>query len=220
MHINNFMSPSRLANRTFAIVAAVGVGLKVAGGIGKMIKGGADKRKAMKANAAAKEQMEKDKEKYMNMDTSNPYMNMENTMEDLTVNKQASDFAAEQNQVGMANTMSNMNKAAGGSGVAALAQAMANSGQIANQKASISIAQQEKNNQASERSEASKIQGLEREGEIQSRNMKQSLASTALELSSGEVMQSSADISNAQAKQEAGIDSIGSAVGSYASGLS
>tara|TARA_R110000737_G_scaffold343976_1_gene370594 strand:- start:1105 stop:1725 length:621 start_codon:yes stop_codon:yes gene_type:complete len=205
---------------SFAIVAAVGVGLKVAGGIGKMIKGGADKRKAMKANESAKAQMEKDKEKYMNMDTSNPYLNMENTMEDLTVNTQAADMANEQNQVGMANTLSNMNKAAGGSGVAALAQAMANSGQIANQKASVSIAQQEKGNQASERSEASRIQGLEREGEIQSRNMKQSLAATALELSSGEVTQSANDISTAQASKEAGIDAIGSAVGSYASGVS
>ena len=205
---------------SFAIVAAVGVGLKVAGGIGKMIKGGADKRIAMKANESAKAQMEKDKEKYMNMDTSNPYLNMENTMEDLTVNTQAADMANEQNQVGMANTLSNMNKAAGGSGVAALAQAMANSGQIANQKASVSIAQQEKGNQASERSEASRIQGLEREGEIQSRNMKQSLAATALELSSGEVTQSANDISTAQASKEAGIDAIGSAVGSYASGVS
>jgi len=205
---------------SFAIVAAVGVGLKVAGGIGKMIKGGADKRKAMKANESAKAQMEKDKEKYMNMDTSNPYLNMENTMEDLTVNTQAADMANEQNQVGMANTLSNMNKAAGGSGIAALAQAMANSGQIANQKASVSIAQQEKGNQASERSEASRIQGLEREGEIQSRNMKQSLAATALELSSGEVTQSANDISTAQASKEAGMDAIGSAVGSYASGVS
>jgi len=205
---------------SFAIVAAVGVGLKVAGGIGKMLKGSADKRKAMKANESAKAQMEKDKEKYMNMDTSNPYLNMENTMEDLTVNTQAADMANEHNRVGMANTLSNMHKAVGGSGVAALAQAMANSGQIANQKASVSIAQQEKGNQASERSEASRIQGLEREGEIQSRNMKQSLAATALELSSGEVTQSANDISTAQASKEAGMDAIGSAVGSYASGVS
>ena len=39
------------------------------------------------------------------------------------------DFQAEQNQIGMAHTLSNMNNAAGGSGIAALAQAMANQGQ-------------------------------------------------------------------------------------------
>ena len=130
--------------------AVVSAGL----GVARMIKGGADKRKAKIANEAAKKKMEAEKEKYMNMDTSNPYLNMENTMEDLTVNTQAADFAAEQNQVGMANTLSNMNQAAGGSGIAALAQAMANQGQIANQKASISIAQQEKANQTAERAEA------------------------------------------------------------------
>jgi len=188
-------------------------------GIAKAIKGGADKRKAKKANQAAKVQMEKDREAYMNMDTSNPYLNMENTMEDLTVNTQAADFQAEQNQAGMANTLSNMNKAAGGSGIAALAQAMANQGQIANQKASISIAEQENNNQKAERKEASRIQGLEREGEIQSRNLKQTLAGKALEFSAGDVGQSQSDINAAQANVDAGINQVGSAVGTFAGGI-
>ena len=37
---------------------------------------------------------------YMNQDLSNPYANMENTMEDLTVNTQAADFAAQQQAAG------------------------------------------------------------------------------------------------------------------------
>ena len=196
-------------------VAVVGLGM----GIAKMIKGGKDKREAQKRNAAAKKQMEADKEKYMNMDTSNPYMNMENTMEDLTMNTQAADFAAGQTQVAMADTMSSMNQAAGGSGVAALAQAMANQGQIANQKASISIAQQEKANQSAERAEASKIQGLEREGEIQSRNLKQKLASTALELSAGDVAGTAGEIGQANAAIESGMNTIGSTVGTIAGGI-
>ena len=204
---------------SFAIVVGVAAGVKAVSGIASAIKGGADKRAAKEANKKAKAQMEKDREAYMNMDTSNPYSNMENTMEDLTVNTQAADFQAEQNQIGMANTLSNMNKAAGGSGIAALAQAMANQGQIANQKASISIAEQEKNNQAAERKEASRIQGLEREGEIQSRNLKQTLAGKALEFSAGDVAQSAADISAAQDKISSGIDSAASAVGSFAGGI-
>ena len=158
-------------------VAVVGIGM----GVAKMIKGSNKKKKAKKANAAAKEAMEKDKEKYMNQDTSNPYLNMENTMEDLTVNTQAADFAAQQNETAMADTMSGMNQAAGGSGVAALAQAMANQSQIANQKASISIAEQEKGNQELERKEAGKIQNLEREGEIQSRNLKAKCTSSRVQ---------------------------------------
>ena len=204
---------------SFALVTGIGLAVSAGLGVAKAISGGADKRRAKKANEAAKIKMEADKEKYMNMDTSNPYMNMENTMEDLTVNTQAADFAAEQSQASTANVLNNMNQAAGGSGIAALAQAMANQGQIGAQKASISIAQQEKQNQSAERAEASRIQGLEREGEIQSRNMKQSLAGTALSLSAGEVTQSALDIANAQASKEAGMNAIGSAVGTFAGGI-
>ncbi len=188
-------------------------------GVAKAIKGGADKRAAKKANAAAKVEMDKSMEKYMNMDTSNPYLNMENTMEDLTVNTQAADMANEQNQVGMANTLNNMNQAAGGSGIAALAQAMANQSQIANQKASASIAQQEKANQQAERAEAGKIQGLEREGEIQSRNLQQKMAAAQVKYAGVQVGATAADINEAQADMESGINQVGSSVGTYAGGI-
>jgi hypothetical protein len=188
-------------------------------GVAKAIKGGSDKKKAKAANDVAKKKMEADKEKYMQLDTSNPYMNMENTMEDLTINTQAADFAAEQSQVSTANVLNNMNQAAGGSGIAALAQAMANQGQIGAQKASASIAQQEKANQDAERKEAGNIQNLEREGEIQSRNLKKDLAATALGLSSADVQQTSSDIIAANEKIDEGISGVGSAVGSFAGGI-
>jgi len=199
------------------LIAAAAVSAGV--GVAKAIKGGSDKRKAKKANDAAKEQMDADKEKYMQLDTSNPYLNMENTMEDLTVNTQAADFAAEQSQASTANVLNNMNQAAGGSGIAALAQAMANQGQIGAQKASISIAEQEKSNQDAERKEASSIQGLERQGEIQSRNMKKSLASTALGMSSADVQQTGSDIATADAQMMQGISDVGGAVGTFAGGI-
>ena len=182
-------------------VAVVSAGV----GIAKMIKGSSEKRKAKKANEQAKKDMEASLEKYKQMDTSNPYLNMENTMEDLTVNTQAADFAAEQNQIGMADTLSNMNQAAGGSGVAALAQAMANQSQIANQKA--------------ERKEAGNIQKLEREGEIQSRNLKQKIAGMELKLASGDVAGTAADIDKAQGQIDAGLSTVGSAAGTYAGGI-
>jgi len=202
---------------SFLLAAAAVVTAGV--GVAKAIKGGSDKRKAKKANDAAKKQMDADKEKYMQLDTSNPYLNMENTMEDLTVNTQAADFAAEQSQASTANVLNNMNQAAGGSGIAALAQAMANQGQIGAQKASISIAEQEKSNQDAERKEAGNIQGLERQGEIQSRNMKKSLASTALGMSSADVQQTGADIATADKEMMQGISDVGGAVGTYAGGI-
>ena len=199
----------------FTTMALISGGLQVA----KAIKGGADKRKAKKANEAAKVEMDKALDKYRNMDTSNPYLNMENTMEDLTVNTQAADMAAEQNQVGMANTLNNMNQAAGGSGIAALAQAMANQSQIANQKASASIATQEKQNQAAERKEAGRIQDMEREGEIQSRNLKQKIAGMELKLASGDVQGTQAQMDAADAKISEGIEGAFTAAGNYMGGI-
>jgi len=73
---------------------------------------------------------------------------MENAFEDLTVNTQQAEFEAQQNAQNQANIMSSMAGAAGGSGIAALAQSMANAGAMQAQKASASIGAQESANQA------------------------------------------------------------------------
>ena len=73
---------------------------------------------------------------------------MENAFEDLTVNTQQAEFEAQQNQQMQANIMSQMSGAAGGSGIAALAQSMANQGALQAQKASASIGAQESANMA------------------------------------------------------------------------
>ena len=202
---------------SFALVAVAAVSAGIA--VAKAVKGASDKKKAKKKNKKAKKKMEAEKEKYMNLDTSNPYLNMENTMEDLTVNTQAAEFAAEQSQASTANVLNNMNQAAGGSGVAALAQALANQGQIGAQKASISIAQQEKANQDAERKQAGVLQNLEREGEIQSRNLKKDMAATALGMASADVQQTAGDIKAADQQMMEGVDDVGSAVGTYAGGI-
>ena len=72
---------------------------------------------------------------------------MENAFEDLTVNTQQAEFEAQQNQQMQSNIMSQMSGAAGGSGIAALAQSMANQGALQAQKASASIGAQEASNQ-------------------------------------------------------------------------
>ena len=58
----------------------------------------------------------------------NQYKGMENVYEDVQVNLQAADYAKEQSQQNMANIMSNMQASAGSSGVAGLAQVLANQG--------------------------------------------------------------------------------------------
>jgi len=111
------------------------------------------------------------KDKYMGLETSNlygdvsnPYANMQNTMEDLTVNQQQSQFEAQQNQQNQANIMGSMKGAAGGSGVAGLAQAMANQGSQQAARASASIGQQESQNQKAQADQAGQLQKLDRQG--------------------------------------------------------
>jgi len=198
---------------------AVAAGVGIAAGAANAISGWKKKKAAKAANAQARQEMEAAKEKYMNLDTSNPYLNMENTMEDLTVNQQAADFAATKSAQSEANILNNMNKAAGGSGVAALAQALANQQQIGAQKASTSIAEQEAMNQKAERGQASKIQSLEREGEIQSRNLKQKQAGVALDMASMDVSNTAGQMMAADQQMAAGITSMGTSVGNLASGL-
>ena len=96
----------------------------------------------------AKEQkaiLEKQKEEYKKMEIVNPYE--ENVFEDLTVNQQQAQFEAQQGAQQRADILGGLRGAAGGSGVAGLAQAMANQGQLQTQRMSASIGQQEAMNQ-------------------------------------------------------------------------
>ena len=127
--------------------------------------------KRAKAEAEAQGEYDKMRDKFMNLETSNlygdvsnPYANMENTMEDLTVNQQQAQFEAQQNQQTQANVMGQMRGAAGGSGVAGLAQAMANQGATQAQRASASIGQQESANQMRAAQQAGQLQTMSRQG--------------------------------------------------------
>lgn len=145
----------------------------IAGGI---IGSGARKREQRRAQ----QDFNARKDQYENLDTSNVYQNMENTMEDLTVNQQAANFQAQQQQQGLANTMASMSGAAGGSGIAALAQAMANQQSQNLQSASADIGRQESQNQMVAAQEAGRLQLYEAKGELISRDAEQEKTETLL----------------------------------------
>ena len=214
IHINNIMSPSRLAQRSWGMVAVAAISAGVEGV--KAINANKRRRQAMKDNEKAKIKMEKDKAKYLNMPVKNPYLDKENVYEDLTVNTQAADFAAEQNQQGLANTLSNMNQAAGGSGIAALAQALAGQNAIANQKASISIAEQERQNQLKERAQTDALDTLERKGEQYVEETQRSMAAQALGYSMADVAGTNAEIQQATADTNQAITNMGTNIASGA----
>jgi len=87
------------------------------------------------------EELEKQKEILKSMRFKNPYQ--ENVYEDLTINQQQAQFEAQQGAQQRANIMDTMRGAAGGSGIAGLAQMLANQGQLSTQRAAASIGQQE-----------------------------------------------------------------------------
>jgi hypothetical protein len=95
----------------------------------------------------------------------NPYESLENAYEDQTVNLKQAEFEKEQSQQAMANIMTSMQGAAGGSGVAGLAQVLANQGVKQAQQASVSIGAQEQANQQKAVAESARLSQLKVEGE-------------------------------------------------------
>lgn len=140
--------------------------------------------KARKAEQQeANRQLAKRKADFEGTDLSNPYANMENAYEDLTINQQQAQFEAQQGQQQRANIMQNMAGAAGSSGVAGLAQAMANQGQLATQRASASIGQQEASNQRAAAQGQMALQGKERYGKMLEQDRRLDMNETLLGMS-------------------------------------
>ena len=211
------------------IPLAIGAAFGIGSGIAQAIGSGKQQRRAEREAERARAEMNRQKAAFAGLDTSNPFMNMENTMEDLTINQQQAQFEAQQGQQQRANIMNQMRGAAGGSGIAALAQQMAQSGQLASQQASASIGQQEAANQMAaarqagqlqelEAGEASRLQGLEREGEIQSRDWERDKVSTLLGMSQGETAAARETAAMHEAAKWQGIGQIGSSITSAFTG--
>lgn len=181
--------------------------LALAGGsantIGSLIGGGARRREQRQAQAQLRQRMDA----YENMEFQNPYANLENTMEDLTVNQQQAQFLAQQQQQGLANTMGALQGAAGGSGIAALAQAMANQQAQNLQAASASIGQQESRNEMASAQMAGRMQMLEAQGESRVQDLEIGRTQTLLGMSQQRLAAAN------QARQQATNQLIGGIAG-------
>jgi len=151
----------------------------LAGIAGGIIGSGARKREQREAQ----KEFNRNKSRMEGADTSNLYKNQENVYEDLTVNTQQADFVNQQQQAGMANTMNKLQGAAGGSGIAALAQSMAGQQSQNAQAASVSIGNQEASNQSAERQMAGQLQSNEIQGDYMSRAAEKDKTDTMLGMS-------------------------------------
>jgi len=158
------------------------------------------------------------------MKFENVYKNMENVYEDLTVNQQQAQFQAQQGAQQRTNIMQNLRGAAGSSGIAGLAQTMANQGQLQTQRISASIGMQESRNQLAAARGAGAIQAAERGGDQWVQEAEMSRQASLLGMQFGATSGANIASANAQANQmnaqmaqnDAWASGIGSVAGAVA----
>ncbi len=166
---------------------AVSAGFQVVGGIVNYFDAKKDKKQLHEKLKKSKARLDASKEAFKNLDTSNPYLNMQNVYEDMTVNQQEAEFTRQQQFQNQANILQQLRGAAGTSGIAGLAQALANQGALDAQKAAVSIGKQEASIQEKKLGEESKLQGLEREGDLISRQAEASKLGSLMAMDAQEV---------------------------------
>jgi len=145
---------------------------------------------------------------YENFEFTNPFAGMENTMEDLQVNTAAADFQAEQGRQQRANLLSGLRGAAGGSGIAGLAQALANQGTLQSRQISVDLAKQQSMNQKLAAQQGMQLQQLERQGDAAVQQALASRESTLLGMEMGEMAGARAGVQSAYGNQMAGLGAI------------
>ena len=134
--------------------------------------------------AVQRKLLEKQKTKYREFEFKNPYAGVrnafgdlkrdfefENVYEDMSVDMRAADFQAQQGMQQRANILQGLRGAAGGSGVAGLAQALAGQGALQSQQIAAGIGQQERQNQMLRAQAAGRIQAMETTMESQREQM-------------------------------------------------
>jgi len=186
-----------------AVIGGLAQGL---GGIAQGIIGGGRRRREQRAAQAEFNRM---KSRYEALDTSNPYANVTNTFENLTVNTQAAEFAQQQVEQQSANILAGLQSSAGGGGIAALAQSLANQQQQAAQAASASIAQQEQRNKILAAQGEQRMQQLRGAGEARSQQMEMMKSSNLLQMAAGRKQAADAARQRATESLIGGVAGIG-----------
>ena len=120
---------------------------------------------ALKERQEQQARVDEEMASYKAMKFTNPYAGMENPFEDLRVATGAAEFQAEQGAQQRADILGQLRGAAGGSGIAGLAQSMANQGQLQARQISAGLQKQEIANELMAAKGASAIDLQQRAGE-------------------------------------------------------
>ena len=192
-----------------AYVAMAQVGVSILGGLFGRKKRKREQREARKAQEASRAA-------YMQQEYTNPYADMENPYEDLTINQQQAQFQAQQGAQQRADILGGLRGTAGGAGVAGLAQAMAGQAALGTQRISASIGQQEAMNQRLRAQGAMQVQRMEAAGEESVSRREQQRMETLYGMDMSRV--TAANKARQQARQQM-IAGIGQGLGTIAGGM-
>ena len=211
-------------------IGAVTLGLGVIKGVSSIIGAQKEKKRLRNENQIAEGNYQQTRRDIQDLEITNPYKDLntsfENTFEDMTVNQQQAQFQAQQGAQARANLLSNLQGAAGGSGIAGLAQAMANQQQTQTQQISANIGQQEAANQRASAQGAMNVQRMTQQAQqtvAYGENLRQTNENKRqmglLDLRSGR-QQAQADLrGQIQAQKNAVMGGIGDIVGAGLGGF-
>lgn len=142
---------------------------------------GMKKRRA--ESREAKAEFESARQNYRNLEIYNPYENIQNPYEDLTVGQQSARFQADASNTSLSNILNAGQQSMSGSGITSLAQSLANQQNQNVRSLAASIEQQELSNQSLAAQGESMNQRLYGSGETAMMNMNRTQAAGELKLS-------------------------------------
>jgi len=181
-----------------------------------ILKSGFELAGALKNKGAVNRELETSKAKfqnsrnrYENFTFTNPWEQLENTAEDLTVNTQAAEFQAMNADQALAASLETMRETGGG---ASSAQAIANAALMSQQGISSSLAQQEQSNSMLRAQQAAANQKLVAQGA-------EDVQTQRLEQTQGVLNMNAARMEAANAAKSANQSQIAGSMTSLASGL-
>tara|TARA_B100000424_G_scaffold81965_1_gene61406 strand:- start:7270 stop:7917 length:648 start_codon:yes stop_codon:yes gene_type:complete len=146
-------------------------GLKLIGPLTQAIGSGSRNKQARLQAEQAQARLDQQREMLNMLDTSNPYTNLENSLEDVTVNLKEAEMQRDMLAQSQANTLDQLRQGAGTSGIAALATALAQRGDLQAQKIGAQVGKQEAAINLAAAKQAQANQTAERQGEVMSRQM-------------------------------------------------
>ena len=182
-------------------VAAVGLGISATQAI-----------MAKKRRKTAMEEYEKQKASFESQEITNPYANMQNPYEDITVNQQQAKFLGQQQQQALATTTRGLWGVAGSAGAAVLAQSMANQQMRQRQGISGMIGQQESANQRLVAGGQMNINMAEAQGETIRQQRELGRTGTLLGMSQQQVAGEQARLDAAIGGVAEGVGALGGAI--------